>query len=260
VSPTGAVLWSWGDGRPAALTELTVFGTIGTAFQTPTTTELANPAGPGFNPDVEPQTSVTYELGARARWQDWLRGDAAAYAIEIDDELVPFESDAGRTAFRNAGRSRRLGLELDWQAQVLAPLRWSSAVTLLQAEFRDYRVGDQSFAGNQEPGIPPWWIYQELLYQHDSGFFAALEAFLVDGYFVDDANDARTSAYQLLNLRAGYQHDFGPHWSVAPYLGLNNLLDQNYSGTVRLNALGGRYVEPAPGFNVYGGIAIIARL
>jgi iron complex outermembrane receptor protein len=47
---------------------------------------------------------------------------------------------------------------------------------------------------------------------------------------------------------------------VAPFLGLNNLANLNYDGTVRLNALGDRYFEPAPGFNVYGGISVIARL
>ncbi len=260
VSPTGAVRWTWLHGRPPSLAELSVFATIGTAFQTPTTTELANPNGPGFNPAVAPQTSVTYELGSRARWQDWLNGGGAAYVIEVDDELVPYESDSGRTAYRNAGRSLRYGLELDWQAQLLAPLRWSGAVTLLKAEYRDYRLGTETFAGNDEPGIPQWWIYQELFYQHESGLFAAFEMSLVDGYFVNDANDASTAAYQLLNLRAGYQYDFGAHWSLAPYVGLNNLANQNYNGTTRLNAQGGRYFEPAPRFNVYGGIAVIARM
>jgi len=44
------------------------------------------------------------------------------------------------------------------------------------------------------------------------------------------------------------------------YVGINNLASQNYIGTVRLNALGGRYFEPAPTLNSYAGIAVIARL
>ena len=261
LSPTGGVRWTWLDSRPAWLRDLSAFATIGTAFQTPTTTELANPDGPGFNPDIEPQTSVTYELGARARWPVVeLLTEAATYYIEIDDELVPFESDSGRTAFRNAGRSRRYGLELDWQARPWAPLRWSGAVTLLKSEYTDYQVGEANFAGNDEPGIPQWWIYQELRYDHPLGLFAALEATLVDGYFVNDANDASTNAYQLVNLRVGWDLALGAHWSVAPFVGINNLASQNYSGTTRLNALGGRYFEPAPTLNSYAGLAITARL
>jgi iron complex outermembrane receptor protein len=260
LSPTGGVRWTWLDGRPAVLRDLSGFATIGTAFQTPTTTELADPVRPGFNADLDPQTSVTYEIGGRADWPGGVVTSASAYYITVDDELVQFEAPNGRTAFRNAGRSRRYGLELDWQARPLAPLRWSGAVTLLHAEYTDYAVGGENFAGNDEPGIPPWWIYQELRYDHPLGVFAALEAYLVGGYFVDDANTARASAYQLVNLRLGYQADLGDHWQVAPYVGFNNLANQSYVGTARLNALGGRYFEPAPTFNTYAGIAVIARL
>lgn len=260
ISPTGGVRWSWREGRPERLSELATYLTVGTAFQTPTTTELGNPDGPGFNAQLQPQTSITYELGTRIGLSDFLKANAAAYDIEVDQELVPFESPSGRTAYRNAGQSRRIGLELDWQARLPLSLRYSGAVTLLDAHYQDYNLDGQNLAGNTEPGIPGYWIYQELMYQHSSGFFAALEAFLVGGYFVDDVNSASTGAYQLVNFRTGYQYAFNEHWLVAPFLGLNNLLNQNYVGTTRLNALGGRFYEPAPTFNVYGGLSVVATL
>jgi iron complex outermembrane recepter protein len=259
-SPAAGLRWTWLHDRPAPLPELSLYGNIGTAFQTPTTTELDNPNGPGFNSSLQPQTSVTYEIGARVEQLERFTGGVAAYAIEIDDELVPFESESGRTAFRNAGRSRRVGLELEWAAQLLEPLRWSGAVTLLDSQYREYTLADESLAGNQEPGIPSWWIYQELAYRGPGGLFTSFEAFLVDGYFVNDFNTASTDSYALLNLRAGYEYDIGEHWTLAPFLGLNNLLNENYDGTVRLNALRDRYFEPAPEFNVYGGLSVIARL
>lgn len=258
LSPTGGVRWTRTDVLPWP-GALSLYGTIGTAFQTPTTTELGNPDGPGFNSALDPQTSVSYELGGRATWAEYLVANAAAYLIEIDDELVPFESASGRTAYRNAARSRRYGLELDWRARLLAPLTWSGAVTLLDARYRSYSLDGMDFAGNDEPGIPEYWIYQELRWQQ-GGFFAALEALLVDGYEVNDANTARSDAYQLVNLRAGYEYVIGDRWTLAPFIGLNNLANQSYNGTVRLNALGQRYYEPAPTFNVYGGLALVARL
>src|SRR5581483_3905886 len=51
------------------------YANIGSAFETPTTTELGNqPDGSaGLNPDLEPQYSTTYESGVRgvalARWR-----------------------------------------------------------------------------------------------------------------------------------------------------------------------------------------------
>ncbi|MFN8640165.1 MAG: TonB-dependent receptor, partial [Candidatus Binatia bacterium] len=125
LSPTGGIRWTWLHGRPPLLRDCSAYASIGSAFQTPTTTELANPDGPGFNPDLQPQTSVTYEIGGRAHWPGSLVTEASTYYITVDDELVPFESASGRTAYRNAGSSRRYGLELDWQARPWTPLRWS---------------------------------------------------------------------------------------------------------------------------------------
>jgi iron complex outermembrane receptor protein len=261
-SPAGGIRWTpqWGLDRPVWAPDLSLYFNVGTAFQSPTTTELTNPNAPGFNPDISPQTSITYELGARAEHLPRLSSGVAAYLIDVSNELVPFESPSGRTAFRNAGSSQRLGLELNWDAALLPPLRWSGAVTLLDAKYTQFKLNGQSLAGNDEPGIPSWWIYQELEYRHAIGFFAAVEAFLVDGYAVNDQNTASTSSYELVNLRGGYEHSFGDHWTFGTFVGFGNLTDANYIGTVRINALAGRYFEPAPEFNVYGGIGVIARL
>jgi iron complex outermembrane receptor protein len=58
-----------------------------------------------------------------------------------------------------------------------------------------------------------------------------------------------------VNLRSGFAHTFGPV-TVAPFFGVQNLADVAYSGVVRLNALGGRFYEPAAAINVYGGISL----
>ena len=252
--------WSPAGGiRYTPIEWFTVFGKIGTTFQSPTTTELANPRGGGLDPRVDPQTAVSYEAGARAAWGR-VSGGAAAFLIDVDDELIPFEDPVShRTAFRNAGSSRRHGVELDVQAEIMRGLRWTGVGTWIDAEFSDYKVDGRDFDGNDEPGIPNWQVYQELAYRHDSGAFAALEAYLVDDYFVDDANTAHSRSYELVNLRMGMDYTIG-RWTLSPFLGLNNLLDEDYDGTVRLNALGSRFFEPAPDFNVFGGFSVNVTL
>ena len=243
-SPAGGVRYSprqW----------LSLYGNVGTAFQTPTTTELANPNGAGFNPDLTPQHATSYELGGRTEWER-LRAGLAAFYLDVTDVLTPFELPAqpGRTFFRNAGRSQRYGFEGDWQATLLPQVRWTSALTLIQARL---------LGGADEPGIPQWQVYQELAYRHQTGVFVALEAFLVDGYYVDDGNTARAHGFELCNLRAGYEHQVGD-WTIGPFVGLNNLTDTHYDARVRINATGGRFFEPSAGFNVYGGLTISAML
>lgn len=247
--------WSPGGGVVYTPTEaLTFFGNVTTAFQVPTTTELVNPNGPGFNPNIEPQRARNYELGLRFGPTNLDMG-VAVYRIDIIDELIPFETPSGRVAFRNAGRSRRYGLEVDWRSELLPNLVYSGAGTALHAKYLDYSTDDGDYSGNREPGIPPWFVYQELAYGHDSGLYAAAEAYLVGGYFVDDANTATTPGYGLVNVRLGWDKTIG-QWDLSPFVGFQNITNARYDGTVRLNAFGGRYYEPAPNFNVYGGVRV----
>ncbi|HYC22942.1 MAG TPA: TonB-dependent receptor, partial [Candidatus Bathyarchaeia archaeon] len=252
-SPAGGIRFS---PRPW----ISTYADIATAFETPTTTELANPSGGGFNPDLQPQTATSYEIGARVE-QGRIRAEIAAFLIDVRNELVPFElaSQPERMFFRNAGHSRRYGLELAWEATPIEGLRWTSSLTLLHARYLDYQTDGGDFAGNQEPGIPSWQLYEELAYRHPSGLFVAAEAFLVSSYFIDDPNSTRARTTALCNLRAGYSVTRG-RFSIEPFLGLNNLTDAGFDARIRTNAQAMRFFEPGAGFSVYGGVSVVARL
>src|SRR5438132_3568380 len=85
-----------------------VYANVGSAFETPTTTELGNQAdgSAGLNRDLRPQFSTTYEAGAKGLAAGRIQYDVAAFNTEVRDELIPFEipNGNGRTYFRNAGR------------------------------------------------------------------------------------------------------------------------------------------------------------
>jgi iron complex outermembrane receptor protein len=246
-SPAGGVAWT-------ALEGVRLRASVGTSFQAPTTTELVNPDAPGFT-DLEPQTSVTYELGAVVDRFAGVRVGAAVYLIHLKDLIVPFETFSGSIAFRNAGETRRYGTEVDWTVDLPWSLEYTGAVTWIDAEYTSYDIDAGDFTGNAEPGIPPWVVFQEVAASLPCDVRAAIELFYVDTYFVDDANTARTPSYALLNLRLGWEYATGP-WTFEPFLALNNLTDASYDGTVRLNAQGGRFFEPAPDFNLYGGLLL----
>ncbi|MDQ3555605.1 MAG: TonB-dependent receptor, partial [Gemmatimonadota bacterium] len=90
-----------------AAESVSLYANVATAFETPTTTELANrPSGAGgFNPELEPQRTVSYEAGAKARFGGAGLLTLAAYRARVRDALIPFEVEgaAGRQFFRNAG-------------------------------------------------------------------------------------------------------------------------------------------------------------
>jgi len=72
--------------------------------------------------------------------------------------------------------------------------------------------------------------------------------------FADDANTTSIDAFAVWNVRAGYEKQFSG-WSLAPFLGINNVLGTEYFDNIRINAFGGRYYEPAPKTALFGGIS-----
>ena len=95
----------------------------------------------------------------------------------------------------------------------------------------------------------------ELDWSHSSGLFAAWNLLYAGSFFADNANEVETDDYLVSNLRAGYRWA-GEHWEISPFVGVNNMFDEKYMSNVRLNASFGRYWEPAPKRNVYGGVLI----
>jgi iron complex outermembrane receptor protein len=72
---------------------------------------------------------------------------------------------------------------------------------------------------------------------------------------VDDTLSVREPPWWQVNIRAGVDARAGG-WMVRPFAGVQNALDRAYVGSVVINAQGGRYYEPAPGRNVYLGLAL----
>ena len=236
-----------------------LYGSVATAFETPTSTEFANPDGSGgFNPSLEPQESTSYELGVRGGLFESTRYELAVFRIDVNDELIPFEiaSSPDREFFANAGKSERRGIELSLSAAPLPGLNLALAYTWSQFEF-DTFVDDSGndFSGNTIPGIPEIFAHADISYVHESGFFAAVDALYTDDLFADNANSAEVSGATVANLRFGFKKTFD-RIDIEPFVGVNNVFDTAFTANVRINAFGGRYFEPGPERNVYGGVSV----
>ena len=252
VSPVLGLSWQ-------ATADVVVYANASRSFESPTTTELANPStAGGFNPDLEPQFARQAELGARATLPHGQRLTAAAFWIGLDDELVPFELPAfpGRDFFANAGSSERTGLELSWQRRFGEGWQADVAYTYSNFEFRDFTDPDGNvFDGNTVPGTAEHVAFAGLEYRAPAGWFAAAEASYTSAITLDNANAERADAYLLVTLRGGTAWRRGA-WRFAPYASITNLFDDDYTANARINAFGARYFEPGPGRSVYLGINV----
>jgi len=155
VSPSGGLV-----ARPIpSLPSVEIFASVARSFESPTTTELVNrPAGPGgFNPELDPQTGVTVEGGARVRIAERWRFEATGFRTDLEDELIGFEvpADPGRQFFRNAGSSRHTGWEIAGEGTPWPGVRVRAAYTRVDARFESFVTGGDDFSGNRVPGLAP---------------------------------------------------------------------------------------------------------
>jgi len=237
---------------------LRVYGNVSTSFDPPATTELANPYGPtGFNPDIDSQTATNYEIGLKGLVSGRMRYDLALFHIDVRDEITAFELEgSGQSFYRNAGRSTHDGLEALLMLELLPGLNGSAAYTWSDFTFREFSSpGGAVFDGNRIPGIPRHLINLALDWTHDSGLYAGWDLLYAGHFYADDANSVETGDYLVSNLRGGFRWQ-ADRWTLEPFVGINNLFDENYMSNIRLNAAFGRYYEPAPRRNAFGGISV----
>ena len=243
----------------------TVYANAGNSFETPTTTELNNqppPGGGGFNPALRPQRAWNYEVGGRGAAGRRFSWSVALFQADVTDELIGFEDSLvpGRRYFRNAARARHRGLELGAALDLGGGMDLAASWTVSDYHYTTYRIGAFDLAGETIPGIPRDWLHLRLRArpEFDGGGWVEVETTQSSGYLVDDTLTTRAPAWRATNLRAGWERAVGGVL-VSPFLGVHNVLDRKYVGSVVINAARGRYYEPAPGRNLYLGLSLQTR-
>ena len=242
----------------AAAPGVNIFTNFATAYETPTTLELSNtPTGQGgFNPDLEPQDLRSFEIGLRGLIEPArLRYEAAVYFSTVDNAIVQFQNALSQDFFQNARKSSRDGVELllEWVPSSSFNARF--AYTYQDFAFEEFMTEDDDFAGQLEPGAPPHRIFGGFNYTAPFGLRSGATVRWVDEFAVNNANTAFNWAYTVVDLRFGYDAT----WSdadVRPFVGLDNLFNERYNSSVITNGFGGRYYEPSPGREIYGGLTI----
>ena len=234
-----------------------VYANVAGAFETPTATELGNhPDGSaGINPDLDPQRSITAEIGAKGLVGRYARYDGAIYSTNVRDELVPFEilNSNGRRYFRNAGRTRRRGAEAGGDLSN-GPFSLMAAYSYSAFHFVSYKSSAVVYDGNTIPGVPKHHWQSAVKFSNRLGF-AVVEAEGSSSVLLDDANSVSGPGYTVANFRIGSATlPRNPRISVAA--GVQNVFDRHYAASIAVNAARGKFFEPAAPRNFFVGIAL----
>ncbi|MRS21243.1 TonB-dependent siderophore receptor [Enterobacteriaceae bacterium RIT692] len=228
----------------------------GRGFETPTLNELSyrSLTQSGLNLDLKPATSETVELGSKKRIGNGLL-TAAIFQTDTKNEIVSNGNFEGRSTYKNAGETRRRGLELGLDQQFGESWRFKAAWTLLDARYRSNACGTESCDGNRIPGIARNMAYAGLAYAPDQGWYAGTDVRYLSDIAADDENDVKAPSYTVVGVNSGYKW-LVQNWTLDLFGRVDNLFDRNYIGSVIVNESNGRYYEPAPGRNYSVGLTV----
>jgi iron complex outermembrane receptor protein len=240
-----------------------VFGSVASAFETPTTTELVNQANGtiGFNTELGPQRSVTTELGLRTLGR--LAATVTAYRTTVRDALVQAREQDGRAYFENAARLVVRGLEagIDWR-----PVAWvglQASYTHSDARFSTYRSKNgaviDTLDGNQVPGVPRH-TFRGVVEVTTGPATVEWDQQIVSRFFTDDRNTIAVDGWKagVTAVRAQFQARLG-RTAIRPFVGINNLFARRYVAAANVNGFGGRVFEPAPSRWAFVGVELGVR-
>jgi iron complex outermembrane receptor protein len=237
-----------------------VYGSVSGGFSPPTIDEVRTNEG-SVNLDLEAEKGTNFELGYRLG-KEKINLELIAYYLKLDQTITTYTNENGVVLFRNAGSTDQKGIEASVDYALLRngsgffkDLLLGTAYTGQFFTFKDYRKQDNDFSGNDLTGVPPNNLVSRLDVRSRPGIYFNLTHQFTDEIPLNDANTVFQDSYNLVNLRFGWVKNLG-QWDMELFAGVDNLLDESYSLGNDLNAFGGRYYQPAPTRNWYGGVKL----
>jgi iron complex outermembrane receptor protein len=168
-------------------------------------------------------------------------------------------SSFGRTAFTNAPKTNRQGMEIGSQFKLPHHLEMNLAYTWLSATVKEAysytyqatgvpRTTNVVLSGNRIPGVPNQGLFSELLWvKPNKSMEAAVEARVNGSMAVNDINSpSMATGYAVMNIRGVLRQEIAGGWSFSQFFRINNVLDRSYVGSVIVNQANSQFYEAAP--------------
>jgi vitamin B12 transporter len=200
-----------------------VRASYGTAFRAPTFNDLYWPLSFNYqgNPDLEPETSDSYELGVSGNYQVWF-WDLAVYQMDIENLISSGQIGTVDTRV-NVDDARIRGAELGGG---YVHDGWRAAVALTYMDPEDRNTKNQLARRTKQTAR---FDLDKTINNVVLGGSVIVEG----GRFDDAANTEQLAGFGTLDIRAGW--NFSSNWSTR--LTLVNALDKEYSTAERFDGV-----------------------
>lgn len=263
--------------------KIALYTSFGLGFDTPANNELDNfPSSSNggrttINPDLQAQLSTNFEFGIKGSTQGIDKkyftntfAEVTFFHTLIEKEIVPFVYD-NAYFYRNAGKTRRMGVEAGFNTDIVKGLSLKAAYTYSNFEYIEYQAliinpspfqeTIEDYSNNKVPSVPEQLLSTELGYTLNfAKYYTAFikgNAKFVGSMFVNDKNvdTLKTEDYLLLGGQLGFAVNY-QGLNLTAYAGVDNIGDKKYVSYININDMGGRFYEAGPKRNFFGGIKI----
>ena len=236
---------------------LNLYANIGRGFETPTLAEVAyikNPAGSmpiaSFNTELLASSSIHKEIGSKWKINKAANLNAAYFLIDTENEIVVLQNDGGTTAFQNASKTKRDGVEISLSNSWTEQLKSQISLTSMRVKYTE--AFGSALVNNYLPGIPENQVFANLTWTQNPsvgksfvpGTVLSGSLFSRSRIYADDANKAIASEFSVINLSAQQRYKIGS-MNTTVYAAVDNAADKKGVGSVIVNAAFSRFFEPA---------------
>lgn len=238
-------------------------GSVSWGFSVPTLWEVVSANG-GLNDSLRPEVGINYELGLKGQPNSRIHYNLTGYLMQLRRTIVPREDDNGVEYFENSGNTNQAGLEALLSYSFLDIRKhpvWTRAEVQASYAFQYYKYGNYTSGGevldgNYLPGVPKHSLAADVKMAWKVGVYFEGRYRFVDEVPLNVKNTDFAKSYSLLDLEMGYEKVFFQHLKTSFYVGVNNLLNTQYSSYHRLNGFGGKYYNSSADINYYGGVKL----
>ncbi|MDP8233985.1 MAG: TonB-dependent receptor [Candidatus Saelkia tenebricola] len=216
-------------------------------FRVPKTDEYFSVwASPPVNQSLLTQSSKTLTAGINSQLNEKANFDFNIFYMKIDNELYWDPIASSNTTYEG---TKRLGFDSGFNFRPFENLLLNCFYTYVDAQ---YRKGD--YKGKSIPMVPEHSFKTDISYLFSNGLTFYLDLLYRSSvYQINDPSNIykKGDSYWVTNMKIDYKYK--DNWSF--YLGINNLLDEEYSEYVAYSTMCSKNgIYPSPGRNYYAGV------
>jgi len=252
-------LWSTGA-RYNHSNTLSIYTNTGNSFMAPSlksvggTIKLSDRGVAGKdghlpNPDLDPESGISYDLGANFQATEDMSLGLRGYLTSIDDQIVQVvvSDDPSQSQDINAGQTKTFGLEVEARHRPANWWQWFANYTFTSTEIENDVDADQD--GADVPFVPEHMANVGLSFSLPGDFTASVWLQAFGGIYdsTSKANRKKFDGYELVNARIEKLFVSKDGYQIRLYLEPYNLTNNEFEMPWQFQD---------PGFSANGGLAV----